>query len=73
MNANLSFSARSAVAAFQVHKSVDRLKKSLTNADYEAVNERGETLLDICDRLHLRRAIAALEALGAWHAKHYAH
>lgn len=73
MNANLSFSARSAIASFKVHKSVDRLKRSLTNSDYDAVNENGETLLDICDRLHQRRAIAALEKMGAWRAQHYAH
>jgi hypothetical protein len=68
MNASLSFAARSAIAAFKVHKSVDRLKKSLRNSDYEARNAQGETLLDICDRLHQHRAIVALEQLGAWRA-----
>ena len=68
MNANLSFSARSALAAFQIHRNVDRLKKSLRNSDYEARNDRGETLLDICDRLHKHRAVVALEDLGAYRA-----
>ncbi len=68
MNASLSFSARSAIAAFKIHKSIARLKKSLTSADYEARNEHGETLLDICERLHQHRAVVALEDLGAWRA-----
>jgi len=68
MNASLSFSARSAIAAFKIHKSVDRLKKSLRNSDYEARNQYGETLLDICDRLGQHRAVVALEELGAWRA-----
>jgi hypothetical protein len=65
MYSTLSFEARSAVAAFKIHKSVDLLRKSLQNADYDAHNERGETLLDIADRLGQRRAIGALEQLCA--------
>jgi hypothetical protein len=73
MNVTLSFSARSAIAAFKIHHNIDRLKKSLANSDYEATNERGETLLDLCDRLHQRRTVAALETMGAWRAHNYTH
>jgi len=64
-NSTLTFQARSAVAAFKIHHSIDRLKKSLNNWDYEARNERGETLLDIALRMNSRHTIVALEKLGA--------
>jgi hypothetical protein len=66
MNATLSFQARSAVAAFKLHRDVNRLGKSLADQDYSAYNARGETLLDIADRMGHRRTIVALEKLGVW-------
>lgn len=69
MNATLSFEARSAVAAFRIHRSIDRLAKSLADRDYSAHNEQGETLLDIADRMGHRHTIVALEKLGAWRTR----
>lgn len=69
MNSTLSFQARSAVAAFRIHRSVNRLAKSLADRDYAAHNEQGETLLDIADRMGHRHTIVALEQLGAWRTR----
>jgi hypothetical protein len=60
----LSFSARSALAAFRVTHNINRLRDALRPSDLEAVNENGETLRDIAARLGDRRMLEAITACG---------
>jgi hypothetical protein len=63
-SAPLSFSARSALAAFRVTHNINRLRDALRPADLSAVNDRGETLRDIAARLGDRRMLEAITACG---------
>jgi len=68
--APLSFSARSALAAFRVTHNIGRLRAALRPADLGAVNAAGETLRDIALRLGDRRMIAAIEEVGGLRTVH---
>jgi len=67
---SLTFAARSAIAAWHIHKNTARLAREISVRDLAAKNVDGLTLVDIYERKGDRRAVAALRSIGAHRTVH---